>query len=78
MLAVLLVVLFEVWVCFDRLNGRSPCGLPVVGDVQDRLHEDLKVDKNSAPEIFTNVVVVIFSVEFLDPVRIAFLPLTHR
>ena len=43
--AVAIVVLLEVGVRFDRGESRTPFGLPVDGDVEDVLDEDLVVDE---------------------------------
>ena len=81
--AVLPEVIIENRICFDRFDSPSPLSPPVVGDAQDVLHEDLKINKNSTLKIFADVVVVIFAdvvvvifaLVSLDSVRIALLPL---
>jgi hypothetical protein len=75
MVAVRFVVVHKFLVGFDRVNSRSPSGLPVVGDMQDSLHEDLKVNENSALHIFEDVVLEIVALVSIDSVRIAVLPL---
>jgi len=78
LLAILLVFL-ELRVHLDRFDGRSPSGPPVVRDLQDTLHENLKINENSVFEVFGNVAVIIHPVELLDPVGVAFLSfLVHR
>ena len=44
-----------------------------MGDVQDILHKDLKVNKNSTLEILANIVVVVASAVHVDSVRATFL-----
>jgi len=60
-----------------RSDSRFPEGFPVTGDVEHRLHEDLEVNKNSAMEIFADVIVVIGVLVSLVSVRVAFLLLTN-
>ena len=67
------MMLLEIRVRFDRFDSRFPFGVPVVGDVQDILHEDLEVNKNSTLEIFANIVVIVASAVPVDSVRVAFL-----
>ena len=76
--AVVPVVSFEVRVRFDRFDGRFPSGLPVVRDAQDMLHEDPKVNKYATLEVLPNVVLIVVAGVPIDPVRIAFLPLSDR
>lgn len=72
-LAVFSMVGFEIRVRFDRFDSRFPSGVPVVGGVQDILHEDLEVNKHSALQILTNVVVVVASAVPVDSARVAIL-----
>ena len=70
---VLCVIPGEFLVLFHSFDLTSPSFLPVIGDVEDGLHEDLEIDKNPATEIFADVSVVFIALVPIDSVRIAFL-----
>ena len=72
-LTVLCVIPGEFLVLFHSFDLTSPIFLPVIGDVEDGLHEDLEIDENPATEIFADVGVVFIALVPIDSVHIAFL-----
>ena len=76
--AVVLMVFVEFCVGFDCLDHRPPSCLPVVWDVQDALHEDLVVNKDSAAEILADVSLIVRMIILINSVYIAFLSPADR
>jgi hypothetical protein len=73
MAAVEVVVGRKFHIGLDFFDHRSPSGLPVVGDVQDVLHENLYVDENTMTlEVLEDELLVICAIVFSNQVRVGF------